>query len=81
MRKIEPRKKASQDRSKFTVDSILEATRQLLVDTGLNNITTNKIVERAGVSIGSLYQYFPGKDAILNMLLEKQFNKNLTFNK
>lgn len=77
MKKIDPRKKASQTRSQITFDSIVEAAGILLKEHGLKGLTTNKIVEKAGVSIGSLYQYFPGKEAILAILLEKQFKKDL----
>lgn len=77
MKKVKPRKEASQERAKVTVDSIVQATGILLKENGLKGLTTNKIVEKAGVSIGSLYQYFPGKEAILAVLLERQFKKDL----
>ncbi|MDA9793101.1 TetR/AcrR family transcriptional regulator [Bacteriovoracaceae bacterium] len=77
MKKVEPRKQANQDRAKFTVDSIIEATTLLLKEKGLKKLTTNKIVDKAGVSIGSLYQYFPGKEAILAIVMERQFKKDL----
>lgn len=70
-----PRKNAIQDRAKVTFEAIIEATSQLLQDKGLSTLSTNKIVERAGVSVGSLYQYFPNKDSIINVLREKSFNK------
>jgi len=62
------RKKPKQDRSKATVDALLEAAAQLLVEEGGARVTTNRIAERAGVSVGSLYQYFPNKDALLKAL-------------
>lgn len=77
MKKTKPRKNASQERSKLTVNSILQATTQLLTESGLKKLTTSRIVERAGVSVGSLYQYFPSKESILSVILEKQFNKNV----
>jgi AcrR family transcriptional regulator len=77
MKKVKPRKEASQERAKVTVDSIVQAAGILLKESGLKGLTTNKIVEKAGVSIGSLYQYFPGKEAILAVLLERQFKKDL----
>ena len=77
MRKAEPRKNAKQDRAKVTVDSIVEATSLLLSELGLKKITTNKIVKKAGVSIGSLYQYFPGKEAIFAIVFEKQLRSDL----
>lgn len=66
-----PRKHATQERSKLTVESILEAAIQVFEQHGYAAGTTARIAERAGVSIGSLYQYFPNKDAIL-VALAKQ---------
>lgn len=63
----ERRRKPVQDRSRHTVDSILEAATRLF-DRGAT--TTNGIARLAGVSIGSLYEYFPNKDAILGRLFE-----------
>jgi len=60
-----PRKLPSQERSRFTVDAILEAAADILVREGYARLTTNRIADRAGVNIASLYQYFPGKDAIV----------------
>jgi len=62
------RKKPSQNRSQKMVGRILDATRQLLTEAGgasSSRITTNHIARKAGVSIGSLYQYFPNTEAIL----------------
>ncbi|MBH48261.1 MAG: hypothetical protein CME71_08845 [Halobacteriovorax sp.] len=67
---VSARKKPLQERAKFTVDAILKATTQLL-DKNVESVTTNGIAQLAGVSIGSLYQYFPNKDAILERLLEQ----------
>lgn len=67
---ISARKKPLQERAKFTVDAILKASAQLLERNGETGVSTNHIAERAGVSIGSLYQYFPNKDAILSALME-----------
>lgn len=75
--KLNPRKKATQSRSQVTVNSIIQATTQILKEIGPEKLTTNKIVERAGVSIGSLYQYFPNKHSILSAVVEKQFNKTV----
>jgi AcrR family transcriptional regulator len=73
-KKISPRKNGLQDRAKETVETIIEATTQLLEEKGWMNLSTNKIVERAGVSIGTLYQYFPNKESILHYLVESLFN-------
>jgi AcrR family transcriptional regulator len=66
-----PRKRPRQDRSRATVDSILEATARVLVKRGFDGLTTNLVADAAGVSIGSLYQYFPNKAALVAALVEK----------
>jgi len=55
-------RRPSQARSRGTVAAILEATSQVLRREGLEGCTTTKIAERAGVSVGTLYQYFPNKN-------------------
>ena len=60
-----PRKSASQRRSRATVNSLLEATARILVREGFDKASTNRIAEVAGVSVGSLYQYFPSKEALV----------------
>ena len=60
-----PRKAPRQARSLATVAVILDATALLLVDEGYEQATTNRIAERAGVSIGSLYQYFPNRESVV----------------
>jgi len=64
-RSLQPRKRPVQQRSRLTVDQILEAAARVFAERGFAGATTNRIAERAGVSIGSLYQYFPNKDTIL----------------
>src|SRR5262245_32921689 len=64
-RKLSPRKLPRQERSRATVEALLEATADILVRHGYVKLTTNRIAERAGVNIASLYQYFPGKHAIV----------------
>ncbi len=66
-----PRKAPRQERSRETYEAILDAAAQLFERLGYAAATTNKIAERAGVSIGSLYQYFPNKDALLYALGER----------
>ncbi len=66
-----PRKRPVQRRSQATVDAILDAAAQVLRKKGYAKTTTNAIAERAGVSIGSLYEYFPNKDAVFAALQEK----------
>lgn len=69
-----PRKLPQQDRSKVTVDAILTATARILTQEGYDRATTNRIAELAGVSIGSLYQYFPSKEALVISLAEHHVN-------
>jgi AcrR family transcriptional regulator len=66
-----PRKRPRQARSRATVDTVLEATARVLVKRGFDGLTTNLVAEAAGVSIGSLYQYFPNKEALVGALIEK----------
>jgi AcrR family transcriptional regulator len=66
-----PRKHASQERSRVTVDALVEATARILVKDGFDKISTNRIAERAGVSVGSLYQYFPGKEALIAAVVDR----------
>jgi AcrR family transcriptional regulator len=66
-----PRKAPKQQRSKETVDVILAATARVLVKEGFDRASTNRIAEAAGVSIGSLYQYFPSKEALVAALVER----------
>ncbi len=62
---ITPRKQAVQARSKFTVEAVFEAAVQVFTENGYEGATTDLIAARAGVSVGTLYQYFPNKQAIL----------------
>jgi len=71
------RKDPSQMRSKQTVDAILQAVVLLLNKNETAQITTNKIADTAGVSIGSLYQYFENKESILEKILIKILEENL----
>jgi len=68
---IEPRKAPRQARSQATVDAILDATARILVERGHATTNTNLVAERAGVSVGSLYQYFPNKIALIRALHER----------
>lgn len=70
-KKITARKKPSQERSKEKVEQILAATQKLLADNGLEKLTTNHIAQESGMSVGSLYQYFPNKQAILYELYKR----------
>jgi AcrR family transcriptional regulator len=70
-RRLEPRKQPRQVRAELTRERILTAAAHVLAEFGYAAGTTNRIAERARVSIGSLYQYFPNKDAILAELLTR----------
>jgi AcrR family transcriptional regulator len=66
-----PRKRPRQERSRATVETVLAATARVLVRRGFDGLTTNEVAEAAGVSIGSLYQYFPNKAALVAALIEQ----------
>ena len=66
---LQPRKSPVQARSTASVNAILEATIQVLLDVGKEQLTTTRVAHRAGVSVGTLYQYFPNKSALLQAAL------------
>lgn len=66
------KKKPVQARARATVDAILDAAAQILVERSYGEASTNRIAERAGVSIGSLYEYFPGKLAVYSELNRRE---------
>lgn len=68
---LKPRKKPVQARSAFTVDAIFEGTIQVLLAEGPERLTTTKVAECAGVSVGTLYQYFSDKRGLLAGVLER----------
>src|SRR5581483_874384 len=70
-----PRKKPKQERSQATVDAILVATARVLCETGYDRASTNRIALAAGVSVGSLYQYFPSKEALVAALVERHVDQ------
>lgn len=69
------RKQPIQARSKATVNALVEATAQVLVARGYEGTTTDAIAERAGVSIGSLYQYFPNKESLVAALMRNHVDE------
>lgn len=71
---LEPRKRPVQSRSAVTVDALLEATVQVLLDVGKERLTTTRVAYRAGVSVGTLYQYFPNKNALLQATLQRHLD-------
>jgi AcrR family transcriptional regulator len=68
---LEPRKSPIQARSTASVDAILQATLQVLQAVGKEQLTTTKVAARAGVSVGTLYQYFPNKSSLLQAVLRR----------
>ena len=66
-----PRKSASQERSRATVEALLDATARVLRRDGYDRASTNRIAATAGVSVGSLYQYFPNKEALVAALVAR----------
>jgi AcrR family transcriptional regulator len=66
-----PRKRATQGRSRATVDALVEATARILVKEGFDKASTNRIAEEAGVSVGSLYQYYPSKEALVAAVIDR----------
>lgn len=65
---VKPRKLPRQSRSVAMVDAILQASARVLIEHGYGGMSTNVVAQRAGVSIGSLYQYFPNKESLLAAL-------------
>ncbi|MDC4951845.1 TetR/AcrR family transcriptional regulator [Acinetobacter baumannii] len=68
----DPRKRPRQARSVATFEAILEAAARILESLGFAGFNTNAVAELAGVSIGSLYQYFPSKDALIVELIRRE---------
>jgi AcrR family transcriptional regulator len=66
-----PRKQASQERSRATVEALVEATARILVRDGFDQASTNRIAREAGVSVGSLYQYYPSKEALVAAVMAR----------
>jgi AcrR family transcriptional regulator len=75
---LNPRKTATQTRAAHTVGFIVEAAARILEERGMEGYTTNAIAEKAGVSIGSLYQYFPNKDSITIALIARESTRLVT---
>ena len=73
--RLDARREPVQGRSRATVEAVVEAAAQVFQREGYAGTTTNRIAERAGVSVGSLYQYFPNKDAILVALTQRHLEE------
>jgi AcrR family transcriptional regulator len=72
---LEPRKSPVQARSSASVEAIHEATIQVLLSVGKERLTTTKVAHRAGVSVGTLYQYFPNKSSLLQAVLRNHMEQ------
>lgn len=72
------RKAPRQERSRVTIESILDAAAHILGERGWEGFTTNNVAEIAGVSIGSLYQYFPNKQSLVEAVRRRHFDEVLT---
>ena len=66
------KKVPTQGRSRQMVDALIEATARTIADRGWQATTTNHIAARAGVSVGSLYQYFEGREDLLAALMQRE---------
>jgi AcrR family transcriptional regulator len=75
LRAFEARKTPVQARAAVTVEAISEATIQVLLSHGADRLTTTRVAERAGVSVGTLYQYYPNKQSLLLDVLEDHLDK------
>lgn len=75
---LKPRKKPTQERSTATVDAIVEAAIRILRRDGWLGLTTTRVAARAGVSVGSLYQYFPNRAAIAAEIVRRRTRRFLT---
>lgn len=72
---LKPRKSPVQARSSASVEAIHQATIQVLLAVGKERLTTTKVAARAGVSVGTLYQYFPNKSSLLQSVLRKHLEE------
>jgi AcrR family transcriptional regulator len=70
-----PRRRPRQARAQATVEAIVKATARVLVEEGYDRASTNRIAQAAGVSIGSLYQYFPSKEALVAALVDNHLER------
>jgi AcrR family transcriptional regulator len=68
---LKPRKRPVQARSETTVAALFEASIQVLLAAGYRKFTTTRVAERAGVSVGTLYQYFPNRQALVTSVIER----------
>lgn len=74
-----PARQARQARSKETVEVIVEAAARILAEKGSRGLTTNAVAHTAGVSIGSVYEYFANKQAIIDVILDRHLAQGETY--
>src|SRR6266478_151293 len=72
---FKPRKRPVQARSEATVSTLFEASIQVLLAVGYRQLTTTRVAERAGVSVGTLYQYFPNRQALIAAVIERHLEE------
>jgi AcrR family transcriptional regulator len=72
---LKPRKRPVQGRSETTVAALFEASIQVLLAVGYRKFTTTRVAERAGVSVGTLYQYFPNRQALISAVIERYLDE------
>jgi AcrR family transcriptional regulator len=72
---FKPRKQPVQTRSEATVSALFEASIQVLLAVGYRKLTTTRVAERAGVSVGTLYQYFPNRQALISSVIERYLDE------
>lgn len=73
----EPRKRPRQERSRVLFDALVEATQRVLANEGVEAVTTARVAEVAGVSIGSLYQYFPSREALIAAVIDHKLEADI----
>jgi AcrR family transcriptional regulator len=72
-----PRKQPRQARSRVLVDAVVEATEKVLAEEGAGGVTTTRVAEVAGVSVGSLYQYYPSRESLIAAVIERRVEDDL----
>lgn len=72
-----PRKQPRQARSRALVDAVVEATEKVLAEEGAEGVTTTRVAEVAGVSVGSLYQYYPSRESLIAAVIERRIEDDL----
>jgi AcrR family transcriptional regulator len=72
-----PRKQPKQKRAQERVDSILDCSINIIESEGIEKLNTNYIAEKSGISVGSIYQYFPNKESIVSNLIERHYEERI----